>query len=512
MLANMFQSRSAPRNFLILGVCLALAVLLGYLLATPFAFKTLAMLALVGSVLSFPLIMRWHQILLIFSWNATITFFFLPGQPSLWMIMTLAVMFCVLLDYSVNKRKCFIRAPAVTRPLVFLAVVVIATAQFTGGIGIRSFGSSSYGGKRYFLLLVAILGYFALTSQAIPRERAMSMASGYFLSGMTAIISNLAYLAGPGFSFIYYFVPPDATFTGMQLGSDYLVRLSGVTWASIFFCFFLLMKFGIRDILDWTRPWRLFVFLLAMATSTLGGFRSALLVLVFICVAQFFLEGLFRTRLFPALILSCVLAAAVIFPFADKLPLSVQRSLSFLPVEIDPLARRDAQISLDWRLYMWKALLREVPQYLFPGKGYAMSPSDLYLFEEGVRRGIYDSFEPAMASGNYHSGPLTVLIPFGIPGAVAFLWFSGAALWVLYQNYRFGAASLKNINTFLLSYFGVRLFSYLVLYGDFATELFTFTGALGLNVALNGGVRKPSDSLTDMDLAPEVALARDSSS
>ena len=50
-----------------------------------------------------------------------------------------------------------------------------------------------------------------------------------------------------------------------------------------------------------------------------------------------------------------MLTLAVGLPFVQKMPLMVQRSLSFLPIEINPLARQDAEHSTEWRVKMWLA-------------------------------------------------------------------------------------------------------------------------------------------------------------
>src|SRR5690606_31332561 len=130
-----------------------------------------------------------------------------------------------------------------------------------------------------------------------------------------------------------------------------------------------------------------------------------------------------------------------------SLPLAVQRSLSILPVDVDPVAKRDAQGTLDWRLDMWRVVLPEVPKYLLLGKGYTYSGTDYYLTQEAYRRGMLrTSYEDTLISGNYHNGILTILIPFGIWGMAAFTWFAVAALIALIRNYRYGPPHLLNIN------------------------------------------------------------------
>src|SRR5206468_5649828 len=62
---------SIPRTHLIMGLCLPLAVLLGYFLAQPLEAGSMAVVLLVISVLSVPLLMKWHHPLLILCWNVT---------------------------------------------------------------------------------------------------------------------------------------------------------------------------------------------------------------------------------------------------------------------------------------------------------------------------------------------------------------------------------------------------------------------------------------------------------
>src|SRR3989442_16027848 len=75
------------RNHLVLGVCLPLAVMVGYLLADPLQSSSLAVLVLVLSVICVPVFMKGHHPLLVFSCNAAFFFMFMPGAPPLWMIM-----------------------------------------------------------------------------------------------------------------------------------------------------------------------------------------------------------------------------------------------------------------------------------------------------------------------------------------------------------------------------------------------------------------------------------------
>lgn len=95
-------------------------------------------------------------------------------------------------------------------------------------------------------------------------------------------------------------------------------------------------------------------------------------------------------------------------------------------------------------------------------------------------------------SGDYHSGPLTVIIPFGIWGVIGFLWFLAASFKVLWRNYKYGDPDLLRINRFLLSYFAAKTILYFFVFGGFYLDLMQFIGIIGFSVSLNGGVAKPA--------------------
>ena len=61
---------------------------------------------------------------------------------------------------------------------------------------------------------------------------------------------------------------------------------------------------------------------------------------------------------------------------------------------------------------MWKVILPEVPKYLWLGKGVGISAAQLDSTTalEGQRASTVAQAEGSILVGNFHSGPLTVLI------------------------------------------------------------------------------------------------------
>lgn len=479
---------SGFRTLLILGLLAPLAVLIGYLLATPTDLRSIGLIGLLAMTLCSPFMIRYHHTLLILCWNASAIFFFLPGQPPLWTLMVFLSASVSLLNYALGRRHTSVAVRSVSLPLLALLAVVLVTLLATGGVGGRAFGSSLWGGKRYLNVIAAIIGYFAVTAQAIPPRRRVLVGSLFFLTGSAAVFADVAYASG--FWWMFALFPTELAFSHAATESS-LLRLTGVAFGALAAYSYMLARYGLRGVLDLTRPWRLLIFGSLVAMAMMGGYRSCAVLLVFFLVCQFFLERLHRTILLPTFLLAGVLGGALLFTFVDRLPLSVQRSLSLLPIQVHPTAKQDAESTLEWRFFIWKTVIPEIPRYLLVGKGLSFSGTDMYLTQEAMKRHQLRNWEGVLISSDYHNGPLTLIIPFGIFGVAAWVWFCVAGLRVLYRNYLYSEPELKSLNTFLLAQFVARLVFYVGFYGQFYLDLMIFTGSVGLSLALNSGVRGP---------------------
>ncbi len=484
----------------VLYVCVPLAIIVGYLLATPDDFVSFGIMGFVLLGLCIPILLRWHFEILIVSWNAALVLFFLPSRPYLWMLMSCVTLFIAILRRAMFRTARSYQVSLVTWPLLALLGVVFLTGFSTGGMGLKSFGSQTFGGKGYFHILVAVIGYFALASHRIPQQHARVYVVLFFLSGLTAVVSNLAYVAGPGFYFLYNFFPAelaaDQAVVSEGFSTSAILRVTGLTFACIALFTALMAQGSLRQILDIRRPWKLILLALAVLASLLGGYRSVVIIFSLIFVFVFFLERLHRTQVFPRLLMASVIGAVAVLPVLHKMPLSIQRAVSFLPVNVDPIARSDAGASTQWRLDMWKILLPQIPQYLLKGKGYTIDPGHLYMAEQLAASGNGSTIDVAILSGNYHNGPLSALIPFGIFGFLSFIWFLWAGGRMLYCNYRWGDPSLRHFNTFLLVYYLAKVVFFFLVVGQLNSDLFFFTGLIGLSISLNGGMKKPSPAMS----------------
>jgi hypothetical protein len=478
------------RSLIVYAVCAAIAIVIGVLMTNPLTYSSLGFVGVLFAFLLLPLFIKWHHTLMILCWSTPISVFFIKGDPALTLVMITISLAISVTERTLNPNRHFLKVPQVTWPLLCLIGVVLITAKLTGGIGLKAFGSDVYGGKKYVFLIVAILGYFALTALPVPPQKARLYVTLYFLGGVLGCIGDLYPITPHFLTPIFWFINPQTIDTsGFQLG---VTRLGGTGWAATAAVNGLIAYYGLRGIFLGGKLWRSMVFLICMGLIFLGGYRSALVLTLATITLQFFLEGLHRTPLLLVAIIFCLACAGVTLPLASKLPFTFQRTLAFLPpgwIHLSSDARADAQGSLDWREDMWKALLPQVPKHLLLGKGYAISMEDFTIISESQAIHSVDAAEDPLAlSGDYHSGPLSVILPFGIWGVLAFSWFLVASLWVVYRNYRYSPPELKTLNTFLFTVYTISVLDFLFLFGGLSSGMSGFAGILGLSVCINRGV------------------------
>lgn len=477
------------KALVIYAICVPLAVVVGYTLTDPLDYTTFAYAGILALVLLFPLLLRWHYPLLLLSVNTNAIIFFIKGRPAFWLVMVTLSLGISVLERAMSSQKRFIRVPQITWPLICMIGVVYFTAKLTGGLGLRAFGSDVYGGKKYIWLIMSIISYFAFTAQRIPPERAKLYLALLLLGGVTNLIGDL-YPVTPSFlHFIFWIFPISSISNELVMGTT---RLGGVAGAATVIVYWLMARYGLRGIFLSGKLWRPVLFVMVSLMIFLGGFRSIIILYMGVFGVMFFMEGLHRTRALLVFMLAGVLIMVTIVPLAPHLPFTFQRSLAFLPLNLSVEAKAQAEDSSEWRVKMWDALLPQVPSHLLLGKGYAITMEDFEAMGSDTAFSTVDASQQGLAlSSDFHNGPLSVVIPFGIWGVFAVLWLMVAGSRVMYCNFRYGDESLRTINTFLWAYYLCLLLRFMFLVGALNSDMFYFVSTIGFSIALNGGVCRP---------------------
>src|SRR5271163_1852866 len=117
------------RSLIIYALCIPVAVWLGFMLADPFNRATFSYFGIMALILITPLLFRWHHFLMIAGWNFTMTIFFLPGTPPVWLLLTALSLGLSVLHRTINEKAHFLSAPSIAAPLIFFLAVILFTAK-----------------------------------------------------------------------------------------------------------------------------------------------------------------------------------------------------------------------------------------------------------------------------------------------------------------------------------------------------------------------------------------------
>ena len=490
---------AAVRMLVIYSLCIPLAALVGWMLTDQLDYGTLGFFGLIAALLGSPLIIRYHYGLMVLGLSAPIYCFFLQGNPPLWQVVVLLSLGVAVIDRTLNSDKRFLSVPVMTWPMLFVVAVTLMTAELTGGIGLKALGGGTGGGKKYISILIGVATYFALTSRVIPKEKRKLFIGLFFLSGLPAFVGDLFPLLPSPLNYVNLLIPPtgvNGTDTEVSLGTT---RLGAFSATASTIVTYLLVRHGLRGIFTINHPLRLLLFLVMFALTLLGGFRTVMISYIAIFTLLFFLERLYRTQMLLVVVFGLLVGAVVVVPFADKLPRTFQRAVSFIPgIKVDAEVAADAEGSKKWREDIWRDTWPKVPQYLLLGKGYGLSVEDFTMMGDGTfsNQHLIDNSENSLAiSGDYHNGPLSTLMPFGVWGAIAYLWMAGASMFVLYRNFRYGDPELKTVNAYLLAACLYCIFGFCFVFGGYSDAPGFFARFAGFSIALNWCVCGPKKQM-----------------
>jgi hypothetical protein len=488
----------AMRMLITYAVIIPLAILVGYLTTDPMDRGTLFFFAILAALVVSPIFIKWHYQILIFGLGCPAYCFFVPGNPPLGQVVVILSLGIAIVERTLSSERRFVSVPVMTWPLLFIAAMVYFTAQLTGGIGLHTMGGDVGGGRKYLSVFIGLATYFALTSRVISRDKWKFYLALSMLPAVAGVLSDMfPYLPGP-FKYINLLFPPNNTVAADVEAGNTTMRLTNLSFALGIFPIYLLARYGLRGIFFEGHLWRIALFLAGFCTTMLGGYRNAIFGFGTTCTLIFFMEGLHRTRLLPALALAGALVIALLASFSDHLPYTYQRSLSFLPFKWQPEVVMDADASSEWRYKIWRATWPKVPEHLLLGKGYALTKEDYENIGQGQFANIgashIDASEETLAiSSDYHSGPLSTLMAFGVWGGLGIVWLMAATWYVVYQNYKYGDPAMRSFNIYTLATCSISIFSFFFLFGAFHDDVGSLARTAGFSIAMNGGLaRRPA--------------------
>ena len=346
-----------------------------------------------------------------FLFYSTIRIPMLAGQMELYHAGVALYVVAAFGGYALRRRTVRITPPVLFA--IALAIVVAYTMHFRGS-GFRLFGSSLWGGVRYVEILLGLSLFIVSDSIHLSLRRWKTALVGMVTVGALPALAELAYVYSKGAtSFVYYILQPlGQTGTALErMESGRMVRFSMMLQVShIYLIPFFLRKVGQRLPIK-----QLGFILLAIVLGGLSGHRMVLLNVALYLWMYRFLRS--KNRLAYSFI-SAILVSLILLTLGQMaylLPLNMQRMFSLIPfANISTEANVDAFSTWSWRVELWKDTVKEIPRYLWLGKGFAYS-GDLEMALDVRWLSNYGLWWAKVQSA-YHQGVLSLLVGLGLPG------------------------------------------------------------------------------------------------
>ncbi len=363
-------------------------------------------------------------VLLPIFWGLTGSIYLLPLPFSVRDLVVLLVtgITCALLALRIFR---FRNTRTLLDLILLLNLAQIVIVFISHPMGLRTLSSETVGARPYFNIVIATFAYLILCNQVATPKMARAIPILVLIPEALSSVVKLAVRFKPsiglklGWFYSEFFPPAEAYESNGLVG-----RVSIGTGNSLLVL--LCSYFRPLSLINPLRALRLFLLLIAILLILISGFRSALLAAAAVFLLASYFRGGWRDLLTTVAGLTVMtLALIVINSAVHPLPLTVQRTLSFLPGDWDLRARDDATGSTEWRLEMWREIWKSSRyiQNKTMGDGFGFNRTELQAMQREHTAGGQEVQEYFMIIGAFHNGPLSAIRFTGVVGLVLYCTF-----------------------------------------------------------------------------------------
>ncbi len=352
----------------------------------------------------------------------------------------------ILLQLTIVERKKIFGRTYLDKVIVFFGLNLITIMCFRG-TGLLIFGDTKIGGGAYILWFVVLAAlYFSKYINITFKQAKILIICWTTLPLINPLFEWLTYMTGGS---IYFFTK----YFDISFGQIYQRLVENNTDMARTGTMPISLFFQIISLLILSRKQNLFIFFLLTIFGAIAilfsGFRSFLVAYLMInFISAYFLykkRGQILIFGLPILIFSFTILSL----FKYNLPFAIQRAISFIPgLKVDGIAMENALDTTIWRINIWKRALSDFSNHAIIGRGLSWDTSS---WTNLIGREIYGSPEFFYVNHNYHSGPITAFVDYGIVGAL--LWLTIQFIIIRFLNTSFKPALKIASNSMICSFY-----------------------------------------------------------
>ncbi|MCS1408848.1 MAG: hypothetical protein M2R45_02025 [Verrucomicrobia subdivision 3 bacterium] len=465
------------------------ALFTGFYLASNKFTLVLAMIVL-GWLVLLPYHAKLASYLSIVTFRSALILPYFPGRPYMWEFAAFLAWSGLIITVSLRRY-----APDAAKYIqenrwlfvgvVFYCIVLIAT-MVERGFGLRIMGTAEMGGRFYFQQLMCAIFPVLFVLVRFPEMTLIRLYVFQCLLTLTFLVSDFVFSLSGGslFGMLQFFeLPGDATNFERQAQQFGIRRFQSL---SVMGQGLMLLILVFHRLDDFFSKKALYLFPLVATVFGIGllsGHRYLSLILM---ISTLFIAYTQRFYNLKNVLISFGMIIAVLIPlilYAEKLPLSAQRALSYIPgIKIDHRARINGTATMETRRILRNVGIQMIPQYFWMGRGFMM-PSRDYSH-------IWDPTYITMHvnQGKFYNGFIGLMVNTGVFGTLSMLIFLGAGSYlaisimaILREHGCYDA--FARVSCVVASVWMANIIAFLLFHGDSEFAMKTFSLQAGLMIA-----------------------------
>ena len=369
---------------------------------------------------------------------------------------------------------------------VLLYCFVLLVTMFERGFGLRIMGTDQMGGRFYFQQLMCAIFPVLFVMVRFPEGTLLRLYYLQCILTLTFLVSDFAFSFGGGglFGLLQFFeLPGDAANFERQAQQFGIRRFQSLSVVGQGLMLLILVFHKLEDFFSHKAAYLFPLSALVFGVGLLSGHRYLSLILI---IAVLFIAYTQRFYNFKNVLISIGTMALILIPlilFANKLPLSAQRALSYIPgIRIDHHARINGSATLETRRILREVGFQMIPQYFWIGRGFMM-PSRDYSH-------VWDPTYITMHvnQGKFYNGFIGLMVNTGLFGTLSMLIFLGAGTYLAYSIMAhlrlYGCEDwFARMSCILASVWMANISAFLFFHGDSEFAMKTFSLQAGLLIA-----------------------------
>lgn len=300
-------------------------------------------------------------------------------------------------------------------------------------IGLMILGGGDGGGARTYITIgIAFIGYLIMSSQYLNEQKCRKILNILIAS---SVIGTVVHIVRYFFVGQYQIIEDEDTFYTWQ---------QGLGVVALFMIPYIFAKYTPKTLLKELKIRHLILLAILFCCAAVSGKRAVMAA----CIAAPIVMSLLRREVITAMF--CVFAiglgmiGVIVSSYVVQLPLTIQRSVSWLPGDWDQEVLKNTENS--FRRTLNDFAIDEISKSPVLGRGFKIGVDDImYLNDPEVINELKMPWEHVAAfsyaySGNYHSTWLGISATLGIPAAVlmAFIYLQSIILsWKGLKKYQY---------------------------------------------------------------------------